>query len=150
MATLHELSEDALVEILTRPKNALVRQYQRLFDFENVKLEFTDEALHAVAQQAIERKAGARGLRSILEHIMLDVMYEIPSQTNIRKCIVTEDVVRGRGASSPRSWKGRKPSSPERMGGEGPWQTARRSSRCFPCGTSSCSPHGGSPVRRAR
>jgi len=60
MATLHELSEDALVEILTRPKNALVRQYQRLFDFENVKLEFTDEALHAVAQQAIERKAGAR------------------------------------------------------------------------------------------
>ena len=101
LATLHELSEDALVEILTRPKNALVRQYQRLFDFENVKLEFTDEALHAVSQQAIERKAGARGLRSILEHIMLDVMYEIPSQSNIRKCIVTEDVVRGRGSVQP-------------------------------------------------
>src|SRR5512144_1175480 len=93
LAPLHALSEDALVEILTRPKNALVRQYQRLFDFENVKLEFTDEELHVVAQLAIERKAGARGLRSILEHIMLDVMYEIPSQSNIRKCIVTEDVV---------------------------------------------------------
>jgi ATP-dependent Clp protease ATP-binding subunit ClpX len=107
LATLHELSEDALVEILTRPKNALVRQYQRLFDFENVKLEFTDEALHAVAQQAIERKAGARGLRSILEHIMLDVMYEIPSQSNIRKCIVTEDVVRGRGSVQPEIVEGK-------------------------------------------
>jgi len=107
MATLHELSEGALVEILTRPKNALVRQYQRLFDFENVKLEFTDEALHAVSQQAIERKAGARGLRSILEHIMLDVMYEIPSQSNIRKCIVTEDVVRGRGSIQPEIVEGK-------------------------------------------
>jgi len=96
LATLHELSEDALVQILTRPKNALVRQYQRLFDFENVKLEFTDEALHAIAKQAIERKVGARGLRSIIEHIMLDVMYEIPSQTNIKKCIVNEDVVSGK------------------------------------------------------
>ena len=107
MATLHELSEDALVEILTRPKNALVRQYQRLFDFENVKLEFTDEALHAVSQHAIERKAGARGLRSILEHIMLDVMYEIPSQSNIRKCIVTEEVVRGRGSVQPEIVEGK-------------------------------------------
>jgi ATP-dependent Clp protease ATP-binding subunit ClpX len=96
------------VEILTRPKNALVRQYQRLFDFENVKLEFTDEALHAVSQQAIARKAGARGLRSILEHIMLDVMYEIPSQSNIRKCIVTEDVVRGRGSIQPEIVEGKK------------------------------------------
>ena len=107
LATLHELSEDALVEILTRPKNALVRQYQRLFDFENVKLEFTDAALHAVSQQAIERKAGARGLRSILEQIMLDVMYEIPSQSNIRKCIVTEDVVRGRGTIQPEIVEGK-------------------------------------------
>ncbi len=95
-ATLHELNEDALVQILTRPKNALVRQYQRLFDFENVKLEFTEEALGSIARQAIERKAGARGLRSILEHIMLDVMYEIPSQSNIKKCIISEDVVNGR------------------------------------------------------
>jgi len=108
LATLHELSEDALVQILTRPKNALVRQYQRLFDFENVKLEFTEEALHAVAEQAIERKAGARGLRSILELIMLDVMYEIPSQSNVRKCIVTEDVVHGRGSVQPEVVEGKK------------------------------------------
>jgi ATP-dependent Clp protease ATP-binding subunit ClpX len=79
-----------------RPKNALVRQYQRLFDFENVKLEFTENALRSIARQAIERKAGARGLRSILEHIMLDVMYEIPSQSNIKKCIISEDVVSGK------------------------------------------------------
>jgi len=96
IAALHELDEDALVKILTAPRNALVRQYQRLFEFENVKLEFTDGALRAVARQAIERKAGARGLRAILEHIMLDVMYEIPSQTNVKKCIITEDVVLGK------------------------------------------------------
>jgi ATP-dependent Clp protease ATP-binding subunit ClpX len=96
LATLHELDEDALVQILTRPKNALVRQYQRLFEFENVKLEFSEPALHTIARQAIARKAGARGLRSILEHIMLDVMYEIPSQSNIKKCIISEDVVSGK------------------------------------------------------
>ena len=96
LATLHELDEDALVRILTYPKNALVRQYQRLFEFENVKLEFTEPALRTISRQAIERKAGARGLRSILEHIMLDVMYEIPSQSNIKKCIISEDVVSGK------------------------------------------------------
>ena len=96
LGTLHELDEDALVQILTRPKNALVRQYQRLFDFENVKLEFSEPALRTIARQAIDRKAGARGLRSILEHIMLDVMYEIPSQSNIKKCIISEDVVSGK------------------------------------------------------
>jgi len=96
LATLHELDEDALVQILTRPKNALVRQYQRLFEFENVKLEFSEPALHTIARQAIDRKAGARGLRSILEHIMLDVMYEIPSQSNIKKCIISDDVVSGK------------------------------------------------------
>ena len=96
VATLHELDEDALVQILMKPKNALVRQYQRLFEFENVKLEFNDDALRSVARQAMERKAGARGLRSILEHIMLDVMYEIPSQNNIKKCIISEDVVSGK------------------------------------------------------
>jgi len=96
IATLHELDEDALVQILTKPKNALVRQYQRLFEFENVKLEFSEDALGSIARQAIVRKAGARGLRSILEHIMLDVMYEIPSQSNIKKCIITEDVVTGK------------------------------------------------------
>ena len=73
-----------------------MRQYQRLFEFENVKLEFTEGALHGISRQAIERKAGARGLRSILEQIMLDVMYEIPSQNNIKKCIITDDVVAGK------------------------------------------------------
>ncbi|GAB4370202.1 MAG: ATP-dependent Clp protease ATP-binding subunit ClpX [Deltaproteobacteria bacterium] len=96
LASLHELDEEALVQILTRPKNALVRQYQRLFEFENVKLEFTEDALRRIARQAIERKAGARGLRSILEQIMLDVMYEIPSQNNIKKCIISGDVVSGK------------------------------------------------------
>jgi ATP-dependent Clp protease ATP-binding subunit ClpX len=96
VATLHELDEDALVQILMKPKNALVRQYQRLFELENVKLEFNEDALRSVARQAMERKAGARGLRSILEHIMLDVMYEIPSQSNIKKCIISEDVVSGK------------------------------------------------------
>ena len=92
-ATLDELSEDALVDILTKPKNALVKQYQKLFEFENVKLKFTDGAIRAVAKGAIKRKSGARGLRSILENIMLDVMYEIPSQSNIKECIISEEVI---------------------------------------------------------
>ena len=93
IATLSELSEDALVEILTRPKNALVKQYEKLFEFENVKLKFTDGAIRAVAQEAIKRKSGARGLRSILENVMLDVMYEIPSQSNIKECIISDEVI---------------------------------------------------------
>jgi ATP-dependent Clp protease ATP-binding subunit ClpX len=106
VATLHELNEGALVEILTKPKNALVKQYARLFEFEGVKLEFTDEAIRAVARQAISRKGGARGLRSILEHIMLDVMYEIPSRADIRKCVITEEVVEGK--SEPEIVEGKK------------------------------------------
>jgi ATP-dependent Clp protease ATP-binding subunit ClpX len=93
VATLHELSEDALIDILRKPKNALVKQYQRLFEFENVKLHFTDGALVAVAREAIKRKSGARGLRAILENAMLDVMYEIPSQENIREVVINEDVI---------------------------------------------------------
>jgi ATP-dependent Clp protease ATP-binding subunit ClpX len=93
IATLNQLSEDALVEILTRPKNALVKQYEKLFEFENVKLKFTDGAIRAVAQEAIKRKSGARGLRSILENVMLDVMYEIPSQSNIKECIISDEVI---------------------------------------------------------
>jgi ATP-dependent Clp protease ATP-binding subunit ClpX len=93
IATLGELSIDALVDILKKPKNALVKQYQKLFDFENVKLRFTEGALMAIAKDAIKRKSGARGLRAIMENIMLDVMYEIPSQPNIRECIVSEEVV---------------------------------------------------------
>ena len=93
IATLEELSIDALIDILKKPKNALVKQYQKLFDFENVKLRFTEGALMAIAKEAIKRKSGARGLRAIMEHIMLDVMYEIPSQTNVRECIISEEVV---------------------------------------------------------
>jgi ATP-dependent Clp protease ATP-binding subunit ClpX len=93
IATLEELSVEALVDILKKPKNALVKQYQKLFDFESVKLRFTEGALVAIAREAIKRKSGARGLRAIMENIMLDVMYEIPSQTNVSECIINEDVV---------------------------------------------------------
>jgi ATP-dependent Clp protease ATP-binding subunit ClpX len=93
IATLDELNMEALVDILKKPKNALVKQYQKLFEFENVKLRFTEGAVMAIAKEAVKRKSGARGLRSILENIMLDVMYEIPSQTNVRECIISEEVV---------------------------------------------------------
>ena len=93
IATLDELSVEALIDILKKPKNALVKQYQKLFEFENVKLRFTEGALMAIAKEAIKRKSGARGLRAIMENIMLDVMYEIPSQSNIRECIISEEVI---------------------------------------------------------
>lgn len=93
VATLNELDENALVEILTKPKNALVKQYQKLFSMDGVKLTFTEDALRAIAKKAIERKTGARALRSILEDIMLDVMYIIPSEKGISECIINEDVV---------------------------------------------------------
>ncbi|MCK6528850.1 ATP-dependent Clp protease ATP-binding subunit ClpX [Myxococcota bacterium] len=93
LATLEELDEEALTEILTQPRNALVKQYQKLFEYENVKLKFTDGALRAVAREALKRKSGARGLRAILEELMLDVMYDIPSASNIKECIVSEEVV---------------------------------------------------------
>ncbi|WP_353683584.1 ATP-dependent Clp protease ATP-binding subunit ClpX [Thermodesulfovibrio sp. 3907-1M] len=93
VATLNELDENALVEILTKPKNALVKQYQKLFSIDGVKLTFTEDALRAIAKKAIERKTGARALRSILEDIMLDVMYLIPSEKGISECIINEDVV---------------------------------------------------------
>ena len=92
-ATLEDLDEDALIEILTQPKNALVKQYQRLFEMEGVKLEFTEDALKAVAKKAIERKTGARGLRSILENMLLDTMYEIPDMDDVEKVVVNEDTV---------------------------------------------------------
>jgi ATP-dependent Clp protease ATP-binding subunit ClpX len=92
-AALAELDEDALREILVRPKNALSKQYQKLFEFENVKLKFNEGALRAIAHKAVERKSGARGLRAILEELMLDVMYEIPSVKNVTECRITEEVV---------------------------------------------------------
>lgn len=93
IVALHPLNEDALVRILTEPKNALVKQYQKLLAMEHVELEFDDGAIHAIARQAIERNTGARGLRAIIEKIMQHVMYEIPGMKDVRKCIVTEDVV---------------------------------------------------------
>lgn len=93
IATLTELDESALIRILKEPKNSLIKQYQKLLSFDNVTLRFTDSAYSAIAKQAIKRKTGARGLKAILEEIMLDVMYEIPSQSKIRECLITDDVI---------------------------------------------------------
>ncbi len=93
VVSLHELDEEALVRILVEPKNALVKQYKKLFELDEVDIEFEDDALKAVAKMAIHRKTGARGLRSILENTMLEVMYEIPSRDDIKKCIVTKETI---------------------------------------------------------
>ena len=93
VATLSELDKAALLEILTEPKNALVKQYQALLGYDNVELSFTDDALEAIADKAIKRKTGARGLRAIMESVMLDVMYDIPTMGNVEKCVVNRDVV---------------------------------------------------------
>ncbi|MGA7828773.1 MAG: ATP-dependent Clp protease ATP-binding subunit ClpX [Geobacteraceae bacterium] len=93
LATLSELDEEAMVQILNEPKNALVKQYQKLFDLEHVKLKFTDGSLVAIAKEALNRKTGARGLRSILENAMLDVMYDIPSQNLVKEVVIHEDVI---------------------------------------------------------
>ncbi len=93
VAVLEELDEHALVRILQEPKNSLVRQYETMFDFEDVKLKITDEALKAIAKEAVKRKVGARGLRIIMEELMLDMMYSIPSEPEIQECVITEEVV---------------------------------------------------------
>ena len=96
VATLEELDEPALVRILHEPKNSLIRQYQTILEFEGVELKFTDEALVAISRQALKRKVGARGLRIILEELMLDLMYTIPSQRDIKQCLINEEVVASR------------------------------------------------------
>jgi ATP-dependent Clp protease ATP-binding subunit ClpX len=96
IATLEDLDEAALMEILTKPKNALVKQYQRLFEMENVSLSFADEALRAISQRAIQRKTGARGLRSIMEAILLDTMFDLPSLNGVEEIVVNREVVEGR------------------------------------------------------
>ncbi len=93
VAILNDLDEEALVKILTEPKNSLVKQYQKLLSLDNVRLRFTDGALAAIARKALKRKTGARGLRAILEEVMLDVMYEIPSQKSIKECLLNEDTI---------------------------------------------------------
>jgi ATP-dependent Clp protease ATP-binding subunit ClpX len=96
---LQDLDESALVEILTRPKNAIIKQYQRLFEFENVRLKFSDDALRAISKQAMARKVGARGLRMILEELMLDLMYHLPSQKKVKEFEVTREMVEKRNVS---------------------------------------------------
>jgi ATP-dependent Clp protease ATP-binding subunit ClpX len=93
VAVLEDLEKDALVQILTKPKNAIIRQYQKLFEFENVRLKFSEDALEAIAGLAMERKVGARGLRMILEDLMLDLMYYLPSYKKVREFLVTKEMV---------------------------------------------------------
>ena len=101
VGTLHELSEDAMIEILTQPKNAVIKQYQRQFEWDNIRLRFTDDALRAVARLACERKVGARGLRMILEELMLEAMYTLPGQKKVRDFIVTAEMVMNRTVMFP-------------------------------------------------
>jgi len=98
VATLEDLDEGALIEILTKPKNAMVKQYGRLFEMEGVKLSFTDDALRSVAQRAIKRKTGARGLRSIMELILLGTMFDLPGLDNVEEVVINKEVAEGRAA----------------------------------------------------
>ncbi|MBS4208925.1 ATP-dependent protease ATP-binding subunit ClpX [Bacillus sp. FJAT-50079] len=93
IASLEQLDEEALVDILTKPKNALIKQYQKMIELDDVELEFEDDALREIAKKAIERKTGARGLRSIIESIMLDIMFDLPSRDDIKKCVITKEAV---------------------------------------------------------
>jgi len=93
IATMQELEEEDLIRILKEPKNALTKQYERLFDFEGIRLRFTEGAMVAIAQKALKRKSGARGLRSVMEEAMLDVMYELPSKKNVQECVISEQVI---------------------------------------------------------
>jgi ATP-dependent Clp protease ATP-binding subunit ClpX len=93
ITTLDELPEEALIRILKEPKNALLKQFQKLFEMEGVNLRMTDSALAAIAKEAMKRKSGARGLRAIMEGCMLEIMYELPSIENVKECVIGEDVV---------------------------------------------------------
>jgi ATP-dependent Clp protease ATP-binding subunit ClpX len=93
IATMEELEEEDLVRILREPKNALTKQYEKLFEFENIRLRFTEGALAAIAKEAMKRKSGARGLRSVIEKAMLDIMFELPSESNVKECVISEQVI---------------------------------------------------------
>jgi len=97
VATLEELSEESFIEILTKPKNAIIKQFQKLMELEGVELEVTDEALAEIARAAIKRKTGARGLRAIIETTMLDISYEVPSLKGLTRCVISEEVIKGTG-----------------------------------------------------
>ena len=96
VVSLESLDQNALINILSQPKNALVKQYSKLFELDNVELEFTEDALKAIADEAIARKTGARGLRAIVEDIMIDVMFDVPSDENISKVVITEDSIKSK------------------------------------------------------
>ena len=100
IATLEDLDEEALIQILTAPKNALVKQYQRLFEMEDVELTFHEDALRSIARKAIERKTGARGLRSILEAILLDTMFELPGLKDVKQVVISAEVVEGKAQAA--------------------------------------------------
>ena len=93
IATLHDLDDQALVRILREPKNAIIKQYQKYFDLEKVRLKFTDDAVASIAREALKRGTGARGLRAILEEVMLEIMYELPSIQGLKECIITREVI---------------------------------------------------------
>jgi ATP-dependent Clp protease ATP-binding subunit ClpX len=96
IATLHDLDDQALIRILREPKNAIIKQYQRYFDLEKVRLKFTDDAVAAIAREALKRGTGARGLRAILEDVMLEIMYELPSIQGLKECVITREVILNR------------------------------------------------------
>jgi ATP-dependent Clp protease ATP-binding subunit ClpX len=114
MAVLDPLDEAALIDILMKPKNALTKQYQKLFSYENVELKFEDNALRAIAKEAIKRNTGARGLRGVIESAMLDIMYEIPSKTNVKECVITEEVITS--GAKPQLTLGRENATPKAEG----------------------------------
>ena len=93
MSAVHQLSRDDLITILTEPRNALVKQFQRFFNFDGIELVFSDDALTSIADKALERETGARGLRSIIEEILLEVQFELPSRRDVKKCVVTKETV---------------------------------------------------------
>ena len=111
ITTLSALDEEALIEILTKPKNALSRQYQRFFEMENARLEFTEGALHALAQKALKRDTGARALRAITEELMVDLMYQLPEESKPAKYVITRAIVEGRAELSKAKQKAKKESA---------------------------------------
>ena len=111
ITALSALDEDALIEILTKPKNALIRQYKRFFEMEDAELEFTEGALHALAEKALERDTGARALRAITEELMVDLMYQLPEEAKPAKYVITQDIVEGKVQLSKAKQKAKKESA---------------------------------------
>ena len=147
---MHQLSRDDLITILTEPRNAIVKQFQRFFDFDGIELVFPDDALNAVADKALERETGARGLRSIIEEVLLEVQFELPSRRDVKKCVVTKETIeqrhpahaRHRGARRVRRRRGRGRSRPSAR------SAPVREARARPLGQGRRGPLGGHKVRK--